>query len=72
MSEDGATIEAAKQLADGAYCGVVAATAKSDDEVGELSRLGSDAACDSWREAGAGFTQHVCVTGNSELKAKSR
>lgn len=42
------------------YAGKIAATAKYEDELISLKKLGVDSAFDLYSEAGAGFADHVC------------
>jgi hypothetical protein len=42
------------------FVGLVAATAKFDDEVEELKAAGMQAVFNLYAEAGYGFAEHVC------------
>lgn len=44
------------------YTGMIAATAKYDDEVDQLKALGVNLAYNLYSEAGVGFANHVCET----------
>jgi len=59
MPKHSANLHAAETLKRNGFQGVVAATAKFDDEVRELKRLGLDTVFNLYHEAGAGFAQHV-------------
>ncbi|TLD72004.1 potassium transporter Kef [Phragmitibacter flavus] len=59
MPKHSANLHAAETLKRNDYQGVVAATAKFDDEMKELRALGLDTVFNLYNEAGAGFAQHV-------------
>ena len=59
MPKHSANLHAAETLKRNGYEGVVAATAKFDDEVKQLRALGLDTVFNLYNEAGAGFAQHV-------------
>lgn len=59
MSQHTINLHAAETLQRLGYQGVVAATAKFDDEVRELRSLGVDTAFNLYAEAGAGFAHHI-------------
>jgi predicted Kef-type K+ transport protein len=51
-----------KQLKKINFSGYLAATAKYDDELEELKKLGVDSAYNLYVEAGVGFANHICDT----------
>ncbi len=59
MSQHTINLHAAETLQRMGYEGVVAATAKFDDEVRQLRKLGVDTAFNLYTEAGTGFAHHV-------------
>lgn len=59
MPNHSANVRAARTLKRNGFEGVVAATAKFDDEVRELRAIGLDTVFNLYSEAGAGFAGHV-------------
>jgi glutathione-regulated potassium-efflux system ancillary protein KefC len=59
MAEHAANIYAARRILESPYVGMVAATAKFEDDAAELEALGVHAVHNLYAEAGAGFAEHV-------------
>ena len=60
MSSITENMEVARQLRSIKFPGLIAATARYDDEVEALKKAGVDAAFNIYGEAGAGFAGHIC------------
>ena len=60
MSSMTENIKVARQLRSLKFPGLIAATARYDDEVEALKKAGVDAAFNIYGEAGAGFAGHIC------------
>ena len=60
LPEHTANMLAVAQMNDIRYSGLIAATAKFDDEVEELRQAGVHAVFNLYAEAGHGFAEHVC------------
>lgn len=61
---------AMQQLTASGFKGKVAATAKYDDQLGELKAAGADAAYNIYGEAGSGFADHVSEQLCQDIKLK--
>jgi predicted Kef-type K+ transport protein len=59
MAEHTANIYAARRILESPYAGMVAATAKFEDDAAELEALGVHAVHNLYAEAGAGFAEHA-------------
>jgi predicted Kef-type K+ transport protein len=59
MAEHAANIYAARRILGSPYAGMVAATAKFEDDAAELEALGVHAVHNLYAEAGAGFAEHA-------------
>jgi glutathione-regulated potassium-efflux system ancillary protein KefC len=59
MASHAANMYAARRILDSPYAGMLAATAKFDDEAAELETIGLHAVYNLYAEAGAGFAEHV-------------
>ena len=59
MSKFAANLAAAKQLGEGGYSGILAASAHFDDEVAELKEAGVHAAYNFYADAGTGLAEEV-------------
>lgn len=59
MTDHAANLDVVRRLKDSAYKGVVAASAKYDDELQELRDVGVDTAFNFYEEAGVGFAESV-------------
>jgi len=64
MAEHAANMYAARRILDSPYPGMVAATAKFDDDAAELKVLGVHAVHNLYAEAGAGFAEHALQMSN--------
>jgi predicted Kef-type K+ transport protein len=60
LPEHTANMTAVVQLTEMKFPGLIAATAKFDDEVKELQKAGAQAVFNLYAEAGYGFAEHVC------------
>ena len=60
MPNHAANMHAVNELTANKFDGIIAATAKFDDEVEELKAAGVQAAYNFYAEAGYGFAEHVC------------
>jgi len=60
MADHRANLNAVKELSKRKYGGMVAATARYDDQIRELKEAGVHAAFNIFAEAGFGFAEHVC------------
>lgn len=67
MTSHAANIYAAKVLAESGYRGIIAATARFEDQIEELKSVGVNAAFNLFSEAGSGFAEHLCSTLSCEV-----
>lgn len=64
MDDHKSNIFAIKKLKSLNYNGKIAATARHDDDMKELQKLGVDSAYNLYAEAGMGLADHVCAANN--------
>jgi len=59
MPKHVSNLNVAKQMMEKGYAGMLAATARFDDQVEELREVGVHAAFNFYNEAGLGFAEHA-------------